>query len=285
MIKVGKPIGKYRSSSLLVVLIIISMVLMVVTSGRYNFSLKKIGNTFFSVFQIAVNSTTGFVKNTFNSIEELRKLKDEHEGVLKLLESYQTRDRDFIELKQENLSLKKQLNFKTASEYRFESAEIVAQEPGNLFSTLIINKGTRDGILRNMPVIAYQNGFQGLVGKIVETSLFTSKVIPLFDNIAFVASRMLESRYEGLVNGEGSKNSYLIMNYVTKNAYKSLKNGDLVITSGMQSIYPKGIFIGRVRNIKIPEWQTSLVLEIEPVVDFSRLEYVLVLVGYKTNDQ
>ncbi len=285
MNRIGKSIEKYRSGSLLGLLIIISIVLMSVSSGRYNFSPKKIGNTFFSVFQIAVSGTADFVKNTFNSIEELRKLKDEYDSVLKLLESYQTRDREFIELKQENLILKKQLNFKTASDYRFEPAEIVAQEPGNLFSTLVVNKGTRDGITRNMPVIAYQNGFQGLVGKIVETGVFTSKIIPLFDNTSFVAARMLESRYEGLVNGSGSKNNFLIMNYVTKNAFKSLKQGDLVITSGMQSIYPRGIYIGRVRNINVPEWQTSLVLDIEPVVDFSRLEYVLILTGDKNNDQ
>ena len=254
---------------------------MSVSSGRYSFSPKRIGNTVFSVFQIAVNSTSNFVTDTLNSIGELKKLKREHDSLLEKILEYQIRDRDYIELKQENFRLKKQLDFKTSSEYIFKSAEIIAQEPGNIFTAIIVNRGTSHGVKNNMPVIAYQYGYQGLVGKIIEAGPLTSKILPIFDNTSYVAARMLESRYEGLINGLGIKNGSLLMNYVTKNAFKSLKEGDLVITSGMQSIYPHGLYIGRIRGIDIPEWQTSLVLEIEPVIDFSSLEYVLILAGEK----
>lgn len=281
MIRLGKTITRYKSSSLLILLIIISLVLMSVSSGRYSFSPKRIGISIFSVFQIAVNSTSNFVTDTLNSIGELKKLKREHDSLLEKILEYQIRDRDYIELKQENFRLKKQLDFKTSSEYIFKSAEIIAQEPGNIFTTIVVNRGTSHGVEDNMPVIAYQYGFQGLVGKIIEAGPLTSKILPIFDNTSYVAARMLESRYEGLINGLGNKNGSLLMNYVTKNAFKSLKEGDLVITSGMQSIYPRGLYIGRIRGIDIPEWQTSLVLEIEPVIDFSRLEYVLILAGEK----
>lgn len=281
MIRLGKNITRYKSSSLLILLIIISLVLMTISSGRYNFSPKRIGNSVFSVFQIAVNSTSNFVTDTLNSIGELKKLKTEHDSLLEKILEYQIRDRDYIEVKQENFRLKKQLNFKTSSEYIFKSAEIIAQEPGNIFTAIVVNRGTSHGVENNMPVIAYQYGYQGLVGKIIEAGPLTSKILPVFDNTSYVAARMLESRYDGLINGLGNKNGSLLMNYVTKNAFKSLKEGDLVITSGMQSIYPRGLYIGRIRGIDIPEWQTSLVLEIEPVIDFSRLEYVLILAGEK----
>lgn len=281
MIRIGKTITKHKSSSLLFLLITISIVLLSYSSGKYNFSPKIIGNSVFSVFQIAANSTSNFVTNTLNSIGELRKLRAEHDYLLEKIMEYQIRDRDYIEVKLENDRLKLQLDFKLSSEFIFKTAEIIAHEPGNIFNSIVINRGTSQGVENNMPVIAYQYGYQGLVGKIIEAGPYTSKILPIFDNTCYVAARLMESRYEGLINGSGNRNGSLLMNYVTKNAFKSLKEGDLVVTSGMQSIYPPGLYIGRIREIDNPEWQTSLVLGIEPVIDFSRIEYVLILTGEK----
>ncbi len=281
MTELRKTVTKYKSILLLVLLIVISLFLMGYSSDKYNFLPKKIGNSIFSVFQIAVDSTSNFVTDKVDSVGELKKLRSEHGILLEKILEYQIRDRDYIEVKQENIRLKKQLDFKISSEYIFKSAEIIAQEPGNIFKTIVINRGTADGIKNNMPVIAYQYGYQGLVGKIIETSPLTSRILPIFDNTSYIAARLLETRYEGLINGSGNKNDLLLMNYVTKNALKSLRDGDLVVTSGMQSIYPRGLYIGRIRGIDSPEWKTSLILKIEPVIDFSRIEYVLVLTGEK----
>lgn len=281
MIRLGKTITKYKSSSLLLLLIIISFFLLSYSSGKYNFSPKIIGNSVFSVFQIAVKRTSNFATNTINSIGELKKLKSEHDFLLEKIMEYQIRDRNYIEVKQENDRLKLQLDFKLSSEYIFNAAEIIALDPGNIFNSIVINRGTSHGIENNMPVIAFQSGYQGLVGKVIEAGPLTSKILPVFDNTCYVAARLMETRYEGLINGSGNRYGSLLMHYVTKNAFKSLKEGDLVVTSGMQSIYPPGLYIGRIRGIDNPEWQTSLVLEIEPVIDFSRIEYVLILTGEK----
>lgn len=281
MFNLGKIITKYKSSSLMFLLISVSLLSISISTGTNNFSLKRVGTSVFSIFQISVNSTSHFISNTFNSIGELKKLKSEQESLLHKVQEYQIRDRSFIELKQENNRLREQLDFKESAEYNFEAAEVIAQDPGNIFTTLVVNKGTMNGIKRNMPVLAYQDGFQGLVGKVFETGSYTSKIILIIDDISYVAARLSDSRYDGLINGLGTKNGNLIMNYVSKNAYKSITEGDLVVSSGMQSLYPGGIYIGRVRDIKIPEWQTSLVLEIEPVIDFTKLEYVLILTGEK----
>ncbi len=139
---------------------------------------------------------------------------------------------------------------------------------------MVIDKGSVDGIGKNMAVIAFQDGLKGLVGKIIEVSPYTSKILPVFDRDSFVGARMLKVRYEGLVNGNGSKYGLLLMTYVKKSAKEYIKFGDIVVTSGMNSIYPEGIDIGRVREMDILEWQPSLHLKLEPVIDFSRLEYV-----------
>ncbi len=281
MFKLGKIITKYKNSFLLFFLILLSFLTISFSTGRNNFSIKNMGTTVFSIFQISISSTGNFITNTFNSIGELKKLKVEQEVLLLKVQEYQIRDRNFIELKKENNRLREQLDFKSSADYNFESAEIIAQDPGNIFTTFVVNKGSINGIERNMPVLAYQDGLQGLVGKVFEISTYTSKIVLIIDDLSYVAARLLDSRYDGLINGLGTRHGNMVMNYVSKNANKSISEGDLVVSSGMQSLYPRGIYIGRIRDIKIPEWQTSLVLEIEPVIDFTKLEHVLILTGEK----
>jgi rod shape-determining protein MreC len=67
------------------------------------------------------------------------------------------------------------------------------------------------------------------------------------------------------------------MRYVKKRARDEIRSGNIAVTSGLRSIYPGEIPIGEVIKIEAPEWQPSLIVEIEPVIDFSRLEYVFVL--------
>jgi rod shape-determining protein MreC len=92
-----------------------------------------------------------------------------------------------------------------------------------------------------------------------------------------VGARLLTSHYEGLVNGSGDES--VTMKYVKRYARSNIRYGDIVVTSGMKSLYPSGIFIGAVKAIHAREYDTSLELELEPVIDFSRLEYVFVLKG------
>jgi rod shape-determining protein MreC len=93
-----------------------------------------------------------------------------------------------------------------------------------------------------------------------------------------VSARVDSTRDEGLVQGEGKDRGNLVMNYVKKIAKNKITYGDLVVTSGLGGLYPKGINIGRIRDITAPTYQTSLVLQVQPIIDFDRLEY-LFLVG------
>lgn len=67
-----------------------------------------------------------------------------------------------------------------------------------------------------MPVIAFQDGVQGLVGRIIDVSMYTSKILPVFDKDSYVGARMMKVRYEGLVNGDGNKYGYLTMSYIKR---------------------------------------------------------------------
>ena len=129
-----------------------------------------------------------------------------------------------------------------------------------------------------MPVIAFQEGIEGLVGRIVEVGAGTSKIVPIYDSKSFVATRLAGgSRTEGLVGGQGSPDDPLLMRFVKKRAKDEVQFGDLVVTTGFESLYPPEVAIGRVKKIRILDYQPSLDIELDPVLDFSRIEYVFVI--------
>ncbi|MDP3129704.1 MAG: rod shape-determining protein MreC, partial [Bacillota bacterium] len=171
--------------------------------------------------------------------------------------------------------------------YQRIAARIIAKDPGNLYSTITIDKGIRDGIRKNMPVVAFQDGLEGLVGRVVDVGQGVSKIVPLFDTSLFVAGRLANQfRHEGLIGGQGSPDAPLVMRFVKRRAKEETQFGDLVVTSGYDSVYPPEIAVGRVAKIRVLEYQTSAELEIDTILDFSRIEYVFALrLNAATEDQ
>ena len=268
---------KHKTETVLAGLLLISILLIIISTNTVVFKPKQVGLTIFSTIQKGFSGIGSFFSRTVNSIGELQDLKAEYKELRNRMTEYKSLERDILELKNENEELREQLEFSNKIGYDHVAAEIIGKDPGNIFSTIIINKGSVHGLKKGMPVIAYQDGFQGLVGKIVDLARGTSTVLPLIDRSCYAAARIQTARYEGLVSGRGRGEETVVMQYVKKRARNEIKYGDLVITSGMRSLYPKGIYIGRVREIEAKEYETSLQLTIETIIDFSRLEYVFVL--------
>ena len=271
--------GRTKKNAVVFVLLLLINTVMLITDSRSKDALKpsEIGLSFISVFQKGFTYTSGFFSGTVNSISELKRVKSEYNKLIKKIAAYESLEKNYREIERENTELRKQLGFEKTSAVEKIPAVIIGSDPGNIFNTLIIDKGTKDGIVKNMPVVAFYEGFQGLVGRVVETGQSSSKVLPVYDKSFYAAARLQNLRYEGLVNGSSNTKNRIFMSYVNKNGKERISYGDIVITSGMKSIYPKGIYIGRVRSISAREYETSLQLEIEPTVDFSRLEYVFIL--------
>ncbi len=232
----------------------------------------------FSVIQVGIGNFSNWIARSVNSINELKEARTELKQLQKKLMDYERISRDFIELKEENKLLREQLSLYKQIHYKSIPAEVIARDPENIFSTIVVNKGSADGVLKNMAVIAYQEGFQGLVGKVIIVNRHTSVVKPITDSSLYIASMFQKSRYNGLIGGGivGYPN-YLVMRYINKDAINHTGYGDIVITSGLGGVYPKGIHIGRVRKIEAKTYKTSMEVLIEPIIDFSRLEYVFIL--------
>lgn len=266
-----------RQAVILAILTFVSIVMLLLSTRSLTGLPERVGMSVGGFFQGIGRSMGKFASGTINSISELKNLRKDYEEAQKALERYENLERNYADIRQENNVLKEQLGFSTQSAHRRIAAEIIAKDPGNVYSTLVINQGLKDGVRKNLAVIAYQDGIQGLVGRVTEVGRSSSIVLPVHDHASFVAARMDESRYEGLVEGQGGADKPLVMRYVNKASVDAIKTGDLVITSGMNEVFPKDIAIGRIKKRLDHGYKTSLEYELDPVLDFSRLEYVFVV--------
>jgi rod shape-determining protein MreC len=170
----------------------------------------------------------------------------------------------------ENKRLKNLLFLKQKVSYRVIAASVIGRSPDNWSSVIIIDKGSLAGIKRGFVVINYL----GLVGRVIETSQFTSKIILLNDPNLSVSGLDQRSRQEGLVSG--TLGSSLMMRYLPKDA--DIKISDVIITSGLTQIYPKGLLIGTVVDIGEEFSRLARYCIIKPAVNLSNIEEVLIII-------
>jgi rod shape-determining protein MreC len=259
-------------------LVTLSFSTLLLSTSSFVFDFKDIGFSLFSGLRGGIYEGAALVSRTILSIQELATLRREYSELTNRIARYEQLERNAAEIQEENRRLREQLQFAESLRFKHIPAELIGRDPDNLFSAFVINKGSMAGVEKDMPVIAYQNGAEGLVGKVIQVSPFESQIMPLYDVNCHVASRFQFSRYEGIVEGQGRVESPLLMRFIRKRSREEINQGDIVISSGIErGIYPAGIIIGRVSNIIDRDYEISLSVEIESAVDFSRLEYVFVI--------
>jgi rod shape-determining protein MreC len=267
----------------LIILTAVSFVLLVISSGTFILNFKNIGLSAFSGIRGGVDAATSFVSRTILSVKELATLREEYNELSSRISRYEQLERSSAEIRQENTRLKEQLGFSESMIYKHVPAKVIARDPDNLYSAFVINKGSRDGIEADMPVIAFQDGMQALVGKVVQAGFVESLIMPLYDTSSYVSARFSESRYEGIVEGQGRYEDPLVMRFIRRRAGDEIQFGDMVISSGMGRLYPADINIGRVSRVLVQESENTIDVELESATDFSRLEYVFVIISGSDN--
>lgn len=273
------------SEFLFLFLIIISGTCLSFSSGGFVLNFKKIGFSIISTFDKGVNYVADGTKNTLNAVGELRQLRKDYNELVTKLEHYEQMQRSNVEIRKENERLKQQLDFSLSLDEKNIPSQIISRDLDNAFAYLTIDKGAVNGIKKNMPVIAYQNGNQGLVGKVIQVGTFTSQIMPIYNVNNIVSSRIQNTRDLGLVNGLGSQDQPLQMQYIRKRVAEQLSYGDIVVTSGENDNYMRDIPIGTISKITALDYNSSLNIELIPIIDFSRLETVIVVNQKELNDR
>lgn len=262
-----------------IVLIFLSVALLAFSGGGFISNFKQAGFSFISQTERALYSVTSFLGDSVSAIRELGELKQKYAEAQEKLADYEILQRVNADMQVENKKLKNLQGFSENISIKNIPAEIIAFDSSRLYSGIIINAGIKKGIKKNMSVIAFQNGQMGLVGKIVEVGQNTSMILPLYDYQCSVACKLEVSGYRGITNGNGITNGVLNMQYVKKTGMSEIQIGSKVLTSGFDdnSFFPKNIPVGTVTKIISHDYETSIQLELTPIIDFDSVEYVFVL--------
>jgi rod shape-determining protein MreC len=273
------------------ILVIVSILILFAGQTPALVQVKDAGLSMFTWFQSGTSSVSNLFSGISMSFTDRKKMEEDLKISKERLEKYYDALDELQALRKENIQLRSQIGFLDNIPFIYSDttrripAIIIGKQPGNFTSSFTLNKGQKDGVKPNMPVIARYDEFYGLVGKIATVGFGTSMVMPLYNDLFYVAAQFDKSIYEGLINGLGEDDSHVILQYVEKTAKSDINYGDLVVTSGMGRVFPKGIHIGKVTSIISKPYQTSMEFEIMPVIDFSRLQYVFVIETGEANEQ
>jgi rod shape-determining protein MreC len=172
------------------------------------------------------------------------------------------------EISLENERLRRLLEFKESQSGQMLPARVVAEDASSWFRTVVIDKGSSDGVLEGMPVVVAE----GVVGRVIRNGPRESRVLLITDAASAVAALIQDNRARGICRGQGNK---LNFDFVLRK--EDVQIGDAIITSGMGGVFPKGLLVGYVKSIDRQEFGLFQSIEVEPAVDFPRLEEVLVL--------
>ena len=260
----------------LLLYMLIGGVFLATSTGSFVVNFKELGFSIVSSVQRGVNSVYTGIKTFFSSVAELAQLKKDYELLTEKLEDYKYLQRNNVEIRKENERLKELLDYTETLPYDYCTAQIIGRDPNANYSGITINKGSQNGIGKGMPVIAIQNGNVGLVGKIISVGPYTSMILPIYDYQCNISAKIEKTRDIGIVSGNGYTSEYLTMNYIKKRVMDEIQYGDVIVTSGENDNYMKDIPIGTISSISAFDYDTSLELHIVPVIDFNRLENVIV---------
>ena len=269
----------------LIGLILLSGVSLAFSSGGFVISIKKIGFSVFSTVEKGIHFVIDGTVDTVNSVKELSKLKKDYNDLIIKLENYEQMQRTNADIRKENERLREQLDFSVSMDEKNIPAQIISRNLDSAYSYLTIDKGTINGIKKNMPVVAIQHGNRGLVGKVVQVGTFTSQIMPIYNIDNIVSARIQNTRDLGLVNGLGSQDKPLNMQYIRKRVLDDLHYGDIIVTSGENDNYMRDIPIGSISKITVLDYNSQLNIELIPVIDFARLETVIVVNQKELNDR
>ena len=241
-------------------------------SSRDSLPVNGIERLFISITSPVQHSVTIgilYIQNIWNTyfmsilaVQENVKLKKQLGNAMELKNRYE-------ELKLENIRLKKFVNFTSKFPDTYVAAQIIARDPSPWFKTIMIDKGTNAGFNKGDPVLVAE----GIVGKIVKVSKTSSRVLLIIDRNSSVDALVQNSRVRGIVKGNNDDNCFFV--YTLRK--DEVKSGEMIISSGLDQVFPKGIMIGRVLSVTRDHSELFQNIIIKTTVDFGKLEEVLVI--------
>jgi rod shape-determining protein MreC len=161
-------------------------------------------------------------------------------------------------------------------ENRYRAAAVIGRDPSPFLHYVIINRGSNDGILRGMPVVTDQ----GLVGRVDAVIADAARVQLITDPASTVNVRLQSAEVEATLGG--SVTGDVTLDLIPQDI--KVQAGDLVLTAGLGGGYPPDLIVGQIVNVRTRDFDLFQNATVQPVVDFNRLQIVLVIVNFQPVD-
>lgn len=271
--------GKVRNRPLLISFIAVALLAVLIIISSWGSTAGRIEN----VIGVIVTPIQGFASRTSENIADFFRglfnttdLDKENEQLKEDLALYEQDKLRLEELERENARLKELMGYiDELGDYKYCTAKIVAKSTGIWFRTFTLNVGRNAGIAVDMAVISSD----GLVGKVSEVGSTWCKVTAVIDSSMTIPVMVERTRDNCMIRGllDPSNTQPDMELYYLPSDRADLSPGDVIITSGIGDVYPKGLLVGTVSEVLSGNTGTSAI--ILPAVDFVHLEEVAVIVG------
>ena len=222
-----------------------------------------------NLFSGATGTGTGF----FQHLGSLNRAATENEELKRRLATTETELREARMARDENERLKGLLGLKEGGGYEIVPARVIARDPSEWFDSVMLNRGSSSGVEKDMPVVTHE----GIVGRIIGVSPYTAQVLLITDErsaAGAVIGQLGASQAMGSVRGYG-KNGLLDMSYVS--GLETVKQNDLVTTTGQDSFYPPGLSVGEVVELRQGSATSSHEIKVKPSARLNSLREVAIL--------
>lgn len=273
-----KNIPKRVVLIIVVVLIILLLVIFRITL-KEDRKLNKVESLLkdgFTYTEKIIITPFNFIKEKITSYNKLKDVEKDNDILETSIDRIDSIEAENIELRRQLNALKEELNIDYAlADYEYLNATVISRNIGYWHNKITIDKGTYNGVEKDMVVI----NSKGLIGKVIKSSTFTSdiRLITTSDTnnkISVHISNGSNNLY-GLINSYDYNNNVLELEGISNT--KDVNIGDLVYTSGLGGIFPSGILIGKVTEITTDSYDLAKIIKVSPSVDFTDINYVSIL--------
>lgn len=261
-----------RKLAVAIVLLVIAVVMLafaISNPSKETGLLRKLALESIAPLEGIINATSSSIGEVWKRYIFLVNLGETNRKLVRENASLSRKINEYREIHLECLRLRKLVGLKGKTESPTVAARVVGRKQSSLFETIVINKGSSDGIGVDMPV----QSVYGVLGRIIEVSWSVSKVLLLVDYNSNIDTLIQRSRAHGILQGSGENGCKL--RYVRRT--EDVEVGDVVITSGLAGIFPKGLVLGTVDSVEKEETGLFQEIWVSPSADVARIEEVLVI--------
>jgi rod shape-determining protein MreC len=223
---------------------------------------------FLRPFQIGAQVTIDWIKDVQNSYNTLAGFRAENARLRKRVQDLEVERNRLMEAEATNRRLQQLLEFRSHLPSGAVTASIIGSSASSWFQSCLLDKGSSDGVRKGMAVVTPL----GVIGQVVSTAAHSAKVLLLTDPSSGIDVLVQRTRTRGIVSG--SLDYGTILKYVKRN--EDIQEGDRLITSGIDGIFPKGLMVGTVIKARKQQLGLFQLIEVIPAVLASRTEEVLV---------